>query len=409
MKRLKIILLVMLLALLTGCWDKIEMEEIGYVAVIGVDKAENNKIKVTFQITNPTGVSLEGQPNEKEDEIVTILANDLVSVKDLANISISRHLTYNHARAIIISEELAKTDKLFSLMAATQRDRDIRRELNIIICKENAADFIRNNNPPFTKRTAKYFEFMTSRWEDVGFSPLSDLHRYLQRSTDAHDLFLATYATTILESPNTLAENVGDYIAGQVYDKEKNPTQMMGSAVMKNGKMIGIMTGTETRLALLMRSKKITNNIHITFPDPLDKKEQITAKLMRKKTKIDVNIDEEYPIINVTVPVRLSISSIPSLIDYVENQENQKILQASIEEYLENESMKLIERTQKEFGGDPFLWSTSSRKNFWLYEDFIKYNWIEKYPKAKVDVNFEVRIEDFGKSSTPPKIGEINK
>lgn len=407
MKSLKTILLVILLTLLTGCWDKIEMEEIGYVAVIGIDKAEGNKIKVTFQITNPTANTLEGKPTEEKDEIVTLLANDLVSIKDLASISVSRHLTYNHAKAMIISEELAKTDKFFPLIAATQRDRDIRRELNIIICKENAADFIRNNNPPFTKRAAKYFEFMTSRWEDVGFSPLSNIHRYLQRNTDAYDLFLATYATTVMESPNTSAENVGDYIAGQVYDKETNPTQMMGSAVIKNGQMIGKMTGTETRLALLMRPKKITNNILVIFPDPLNKKEQVSAKLMRGKTKIDINIDEEYPVINVTVPIKLSISSIPSLIDYVENQENQKILQKSIEKYLKSEAMKLVERTQNEFGGDPFLWSTAARKKFWLYEDFRRYNWMEKYPKAKVDVSFDVRIEDFGKSSAPPEIGKI--
>ncbi len=410
MRKLKIILLIALIALLTGCWDKVEMEEIGYVSAIGVDIAENNKLKVTFQITNPTATaSQEENPNEERDEVITILANDLVSVRDLANISIARNLTYNHAKAIIISEEFAKTDKFFSLIAATQRDRDIRRELDMIVCKENAADFIRNNNPPFTKRAGKYFEFMASGWEDLGFSPLSNIHKYLQRTVDGNDLFLITYATTISEDPKTPAETVGDYIAGQVYIKDTNPTQMMGSAVIKNGRMIGLMTGTETRLTLLMRPKKITDNILVIFLDPLKSNESISAKLMRGRTKIDVNIDKEYPIINVTVPVRLSISAISSLIDYIDNQKNQEILRNSIKEFLEDEAMKLVKKTQKEFGGDPFLWSTAARNKFWLYEDFKKYNWMEKYPKANVNVSFDVRIEDFGKASAPSKIGEIRQ
>lgn len=405
MRKIKIIPLIIIVLLLTGCWDKTEIEEVGYVAIIGLDKGENNKVKVTLLITNPqVGTSTTIQTNEPASDIITLLSTDIVTARDLASISVARRLTYTHSKAVIVSEEFAQSDKFFSLVEAAQRDRDTRREINFIVCRESAANFIKNVNPPFDTRQAKYYEFMVSRWKDVGFVPLSNLHRLSQRTVDNLSLFLAAYATTKQDTPKKEAENEGDYLAGQVDKEETNPIQMMGSAVFKKGKMIGKLTGDETRMAVLLRPKTITNNILVTFPDPLKEGEKISAKLILTKTKINIDIDSDSPIINVTVPVKLTITAIPSFVDYVENQKNQQILKDAIKDYLENKAMRLVKKTQREFGGEPFLWSSIARRKFWLYKDFEEYDWMKKYPKARVTVNFDVKIKDFGKHIAPPEV-----
>lgn len=405
MKVIKMIPLILIMLLLSGCWDKIEIEDLGYVAVIGLDEDINNRIRVTFLISNPqVGTSTTVNVNEPASDIITLSSQDILSAVDLSSISSSRRLTFSHARVLIVSEKLAKSDKIFSLVEAIQRDRDIRREVDFIVCKENASDFIRNNNPPMETRPSKYYEFMTSRWKDTGFVPLADLHRFSQRTIDNLNLFLSPYATAKQESPKTLAENEGDYLAGQVDKRESNPTQMMGSTVFKRGQMIGKLTGDETRMALMLRPKKITNNILVTFPDPLKEGERISARLIRKKTKINIDIENEYPVIKVTVPVQISITAIPSFVNYVDDLKNQEILKDSIKDYLEDKAMKLVKKTQKEFGAEPFLWATAVREKFWLYKDFEEYNWMKKYSGGKVTVNFDVQIKDFGKHIAPPKV-----
>lgn len=407
MKKTKITVILIITILLTGCWDKIEIEEVGYVTVIGLDKGENNKVKVTFQIINPQISSVSGlQSNENSNEIITLLSDDIISAKDLANISFARRLTFSHTKVLIISEELAKTDRAYHLIESAQRDRDMRREIDLIVCKEEASEFINTNIPPFDAQIGKYYELMTATWEDTGFIPLANIHGFLQRTLDAHSLYLIGYATTMKSAQKELSVGIEDYIAGQVYKEELNPTQLIGSAVIKNGKMVGKLTGKETRLAMFLRPVKKTDNILTTFPDPLKKGEFISAKLMRGRIKIDISISEDYPIIDVIVPIKISISAIPSLVDYVEDQENQELLKKSIEKYYEDEAKKLIEKTQKEFGGEPFLWSSIARRKFLLFEDFEKYNWMEKYTKAKVNVDFDVKLIDFGKHSKPSKIGD---
>lgn len=407
MRKYKIIAILMTVVLLSGCWDKKEIEEVGYVTVVGLDKGEANKVKVTFQITNPQITSVIGlQSNEDSNEIITLLSDDIISAKDLANISFARRLTFSHTKVFVISEELAKTDRFYHLIESAQRDRDMRREIDLIVCSEEASEFINTNNPPFDAQIGKYYELMTATWEDTGFIPLANIHLYLQRTLDAHSLFLIGYATTMKNTPKKLTEGIGDYIAGQVYKEELNPIQLIGSAVIKNGKMVGKLTGEETRLAMLLRPIRKTDNILTTIPDPLEKGEFITANLIRNRIKIDIKVHEDYPVIDVIVPIDLSISAIPSLVDYVENQKNQELLKNFIEEYYEDKAKRLIEKTQKEFGGEPFLWASVARRNFLLYEDFEKYNWMEKYTKAKVNINFEVELVDFGKHSKPSKIGE---
>jgi len=405
MKVSKVIFLLVIVLHLTGCWDQIQIEEYGYVAAIGIDEGIDGKLSVTFQITNPQiGTATRLEVNEPASDTITFLSEDLVSARDLSSISIARRLTFSHTKAMVVSEDFAKTDKFFPLLESTQRDRDIRREFNLIICREKASDFIRNNNPPFDTRNAKYYEFMTSRWRDIGFVPLSNLHRFSQRAIDNSNLFLATYATTQKIDVKTAFDSEGDFLAGQVDKIDKNPMEMMGSAIFKGGKMVGTLTGDETRLSLMLRPKVITNNVLATFPDPLKEGSKISAKLIRKKNKIDIKITDNYPIIDVTVPVVISISSIPSQIDYVENRKNQEILRNSIEKRLQSKSMELVKKTQKEFEGDPFLWGQLARKKFWLYKDFKDYNWMEKYKNAKVTVQYHVTIEDFGKHRTSPKI-----
>lgn len=405
MRKIKVISILIMVLFLSGCWDRVEIEDIGYIAVIGIDDADFNNISVTFQITNPqVGTLARVQVDEPPTNIITLLSKDLITARDVSSTSIARRLTFAHVRAVVVSEEFAKSDKLFSLIEAAQRDRDIRREFDFIVCKEKASEFIRNNKPQFDTRVAKYYDFVSSRWKDSGFVPLSNLHRLSQRTIDDVSLFLATYATTNTNAEKKLAENETDYLAGEIPKQEGNPTQMMGSAVFRKGKMIGKLTGDETRLALILRSKIIANNLLISFPDPLKAGERITTMLIRGNNKIEIDVSKEYPIINVTVPVKLSVTSIPSLIDYVENLENQDILENSIEKYLEDKAMSLVKRTQEEFHGEPFIWSNVARKEFWLYEDYEKYNWMDKYSNAKVNVNFDVKIRDFGKHISPSNL-----
>ncbi|WP_339253606.1 Ger(x)C family spore germination protein [Sporosarcina sp. FSL W8-0480] len=406
MKLLKLFFLLLPVSLiLVGCWDKSELEERGYAVVIGIDKSEkDHMVDVTFQIENPQvgSSSLATAPNEPPSDIITITATDILSAKELANSIVSRQIDLSQVETIIVGETFAKSDYFHHIMASSMRDPEVRRKIIMIVSKESARKFINNNHSKMETRPHKYYAFMSDRWKDTGFVPISDLNRYFQRSSNA--LFLAIYATS--ERDERFRESSDNYKAGQVPQKEGDPVQMIGSAVLKNGKMIGVLTGEETRNSLLLREKSKTHHYIDTFIDPKMEGLRISARVGKEeRSKVKINVKTEPPEVFVTVPLKVQVLSIPSLIDYANNEKNQALLKEEIKKELEEKISSLIKKTKEEFGAEPFVWYEEARREFWTMDEFIKYDWQEKYRDADVKVDFEITIESFGSLLKPQKTG----
>lgn len=405
MKRPKLYLLLLSMSfLLSGCWDKVELEERGYVVVLGIDKSDkDHMVDVTFQIENPQvgSSSLSMSQTEPPSDILTITATDILAAKELANSIVSREIDLSQLLTIIIGEEFAKSDYFHNVIASSVRDPEIRRKSIMIVSKEKAMKFINNNHSRMETRPHKYYSFMSNRWKETGFVPVSDLNRYFQRTSGA--LFLAIYATS--ERDERYRESPDNYEAGQVPQKEGDPVQMIGSAVLKEGKMIDVLTGEETRSSLLLREKSLAHHYIDSFEDPKKAGHRITARLIKEdRTDVKINVEKSTPEVHVTVPLKVQVLSIPSLTDYASDERNQELLKREIRKNLEDNISSLITKTQEEYGAEPFVWYEAARREFWTMPEFLQYDWQSKYRDADVHVDFKITIESFGSQLKPQKI-----
>ncbi|MDP4144592.1 MAG: Ger(x)C family spore germination protein [Bacillota bacterium] len=407
------VILIMCCNLITACWDKVELEEEGYVAAIGIDFAQNPQLlRITFQITNPKAVAgggteagSSGGAGEKRSEIVSMDAPGILAARDLVSITSTRRISLAHSKVFIVSEELAKSTRFFHNIEAALREREMRRAMEFMVVREKAEEFIRNNIPLLEDRPQKFYEFMAKRWVETGFvPPFSNLNRFMQRTEEGGSLFLSIYGTTHKFGGAT--SNIqGDFLPGESDVRASNNTQMIGAAVFKGGKMIGKLTGYETRLAILLRPKPEVKSFLQSLPDPLSKKDKIAGRLFKnEKTKIKLNLDGKNPVIDVTVPISVDILGITSFINYPEDLEKQKVLKKSIEKYFEEKSRDLVLKTQSVYEGEPFLWELEARKKFLTFDEYNNYDWMKHYAKAKVNINYVVTIKGFGKQLNPPKL-----
>lgn len=313
------------------------------MVVLGLDKSRNNLLDVTFQIANPqVGSSDKGiAQNEPASDIITFTAADIISAKDMANTVITRKLSFAHLRTVIVGEELAKSTVFHNIIGSSIRDPEMRREINLVVSKEKATDFIHANKPKLETRPHKYYAFMQERWRDTGYVPYATLNRYFQRL--GGELYLAIYATA--KRNEKYKEDEDDYLAGQVPQKSGNPIQIMGSAVFKQGKMIGTLSGEETRYALYLRRKSLAYTFLASYPDPLDRKYRVSLRVIKDgNTRIDIDVEKDPPQIKVTVPVKAQIYSIPSLINYASDVEKQQLLKQSMMQGWEVKTSQLIKK-----------------------------------------------------------------
>ncbi|MFD1738974.1 Ger(x)C family spore germination protein [Bacillus salitolerans] len=406
-------LLFVILILLSGCGDKIEIEEEGFVVALGMDLPEEEDAKgidVTFKLANPIpgqqGGTQEQGKEQEEAVVITIRAPDILSARDLANTSETRRLNYYHTKAIIIGEELARSNEFLNLVSSIQRERQVRGEMTIMVSKERAAEYLRKSQSALEASPHKFYDFMERRWKKNALVPDSTMQTFFHGIEADKGGILASYTTTERSKTNK-AGNEDEYLPGQVDIEGGTEIQLIGAAVFQDGKMVSTLTGEETRFALMFRPDIDPEQMIFTYVDPLDPDHRIVIKGYTLGTDIDVDLKDSIPKLHVTIDMEVRILSIPSMVNYVEDIEKQRLLKEHIESELERKGMNLVKKSQEEIKGDPFYWALAVRKKFLTIKEFEDFNWREKYPISHISLTYDVNIRDFGKKLRPHTEHEI--
>ena len=117
------------LFLLTGCWDRAELPEKGFVMGVAIDKQRSGKISLTTQIFKPSqGVSAIGGKAAKcslpqcyDSERI-----DIPEPFEIFRINLGRKAQWSHTRLIIIGEKLARKQEINEILEFFYRDHEPR-------------------------------------------------------------------------------------------------------------------------------------------------------------------------------------------------------------------------------------------------------------------------------------------
>ncbi|MCI1776384.1 MAG: Ger(x)C family spore germination protein [Paenibacillus lautus] len=144
-KMLRMVMLFMLLWPLAGCWDRIEIEERGFVVGTALDAAEDGQIKLTFQIVVPTQMKgSSGQKNEGGSPFINLssTADSVFKAARKMSNEISRSPYLAHNQVIIISEKLVETEHVGDVLDLFIRDPENRRASNIMVAHGEASKIL---------------------------------------------------------------------------------------------------------------------------------------------------------------------------------------------------------------------------------------------------------------------------
>jgi spore germination protein KC len=400
-----------MICILTGCWDREEIEDKSYVIGLGLDRSsKEGKIKVTMLLANPEVGSMQGGggSTEKPREIISFDANDFIAAKATANAVISRKVSYELLKIFVVSEDFAR-DKIFpSTFYDITKDKEIHQNSHIAVSKEKASKYFINNRPKMETRPHKYYQFMINHGIENGLIPDSTLFRYLQTTERGTDLFLAMYTTAERQKHREIKQE-DEYIAGELNATgELDDTQFIGSAVFKNGVMIDKLTGQETRIINILDDTTSINAILVNFSDPFsDNKKQFSARVSKtKKNKVRMNLKGAKPKIFITIPLEYEIMSNPSMVDFLK-EKNRQIIKQKIIKDVEVLNEKVLKKSQTQLKGVPYPLPFHARKYFGTIQEYKKFNWAKSYIHADIQVKADIQISDYGKVIKKPiKVGE---
>lgn len=167
------VLLVLILCLLTltGCYNAEGLETLAYAVAMGIDKGENNEIKISLQFAIPN--NSDGGGGSSQSQNSTLTAVDCATIDSgiaLVNSYISKKVNLSHCKAIIISEELAY-EGISEYIYTIVNNLEIRPDCNIIISRCDAYDYLNNSEPTLETVSARYYEFILNSSEYTRLHP----------------------------------------------------------------------------------------------------------------------------------------------------------------------------------------------------------------------------------------------
>ena len=185
--------------------------------------------------------------------------------------------------------------------------------------------------------------------------------------------------TTAKKEKNYKFKSEDEYIAGQVEATgEIDDTQFMGAAVLKNGVMIGKLTGQETRIVNILDDTTNIKDLLMDIPNPFSDKQnqnQIAVRMLKSENnRIKMNLTGARPKILITTPLKLEIMSNPSMVNF-EEKKNQQIITRQLVNHLKTLNEDLFKKTQTELKGAPYPLSIYARKYFGTMQEYQKFNW----------------------------------
>lgn len=391
-----IVMLVFLSFSLYGCYDAFTLEQYAYVIAIGIDKGEENAIKVTFQfaISDSSG---NGSTQSNKSSITTVECASIDSGITMINSYISKIINLSHCKVIVISESIAESG-IGEYLNNFINNIDIRPDCNLIISKSTAYDYIKNATPILTDLTARYYEVLLKSESYTGYTSKSPIWELESISYSISPTCVAILSGLNFEDENSNSNNTLNLIdktsnlsPGNTPITGNTISQVIGLAVFSDMKLIGELNSMESICYLLLLNQ--LDRCTITIPSPFSTDESIDLILkMNNSSKSQVKFVNKMPYITCNVELKASILSYPRDVDYSDSK-NTKLIEEYASSYMESKILDFLYKTAKVFHSDIVSFGQQTSVMYSNMHDWKNSDWKNNYKNAffKVNVNTSIR------------------
>lgn len=382
-KTMMIFLLIgLFLPILSACWNQKELTDLAFVMAIGVDKGEDRRFQVSFQIVIPGNVA-SGQGGGGGGQglpiaVYTSSGDTLTEAARRATQKISRRLYYAHTNLIAVSEEVAK-DGLLDILDALDRDPEFRTTTELVVARKTSAEKLVSALANLDKLPVNK---VTKEIESTEMLLGENMSVNIDEIINA----IISYGREPFVNGYKISGNQN--IAGSSDDLKKTKSEAVlsssGLAIFRNGKLVGWIDREKARGVVWIMDKVKSTSINIDWNG---KKNAITMAPLRSKTKVGVNVKNRRPVINIAIEFEGWISEANTTVDLTKPKEIEKIDKIVAKE-IEKQIQSTISEAQKKKSDIFGFGERIHQKNPKLWKE-LKGNWNERFADLEVNVKVD--------------------
>jgi len=398
-KRLLLCLLVISsIMTLTGCLEPVEINKLGIVAGIAIDK-EDDKYIVTTQVINPSAIAGESQGALPVYSLKAEGESIHEAYKKLDQIT-SFTSSLSHLNAIVINEELAKAG-ISPLLNFALRRFDIRPDIAILVAKDESAGDILNvltaidMIPSVKMNISSRVSSRTQRLTSYNLYQVVDMV-----NTDSINVVLN--AISIYHEEEHLDKNIErkDGTEGKTASKGSTidnildvaaPVQLRIEhlAVFQGDKITGFIDDHEAQLYnMVMGAPK-----RYDIVTRIEKDYYTSLGVTQTKSKITTDLANNEATIKMKLTGMIFENTYP--IDFT-NEENLVAISEHLKSHFEQDISDFVDKVQTELKSDIFgIGGKAHAQESKIWKEKEGY-WSELFPELTINIEIELEIDSVG-------------
>ncbi|MBW7474186.1 Ger(x)C family spore germination protein [Paenibacillus oenotherae] len=373
-KQLLLIILAGLAAtLLSGCWNRAELPEKGFVMGVAIDKTKGNKYKLTTQIYKPAqktstqggGSTLSYVIIETEDETL------FEAVRDIT-IQVGRRAQWAHMRVILLGEDVARKEDIGSVLEYFYRDHEARLTTKVQVTRGKAGGYLKVK--PKIEQTVSQ---QLNRIQQA-------VARNAGKTADINLLSLAHYLRS--EVPN---------VAIPLASRAKGSSSSIpiaGAAMIKEGKMVGSLNGKQMESLTILTNQYRKGVLQfLSVPSENEQRrgfENIEVEKVRTNWKLAVKGGAIHAVLKVKVTGNIGTLKYTKL----ETREDELKLRREVQQSVKDQLHEIISLLQKKGIDLLGLGNRIYREKPQLWKKW-KPDWERRFAESTFDIQVSVDLK----------------
>ena len=379
---LVLVLLVIFLFCLTGCWNYKEISDFYIVAGVAIDKDnETGEFIVTTELINIKdnqlspgyeSIKVESKGNGIYEAIITMTRTS------------AKRLIWSHATTLIISQEVAK-DGIAPLLDWFIRDIEPRLNIDVFISgEETAKELLGNESLPTDIRSFE-FDIMINKNQDHVRVPVLKIYELI------NELYLPKNHAVLP-------------IIRSVSNSGRVTNTLTGGAIFTSDRLVGFLNQEDIIQYTLIKNMANKGFIKVNLEEGYTNS-FVILEIFNQKTKIKPSYAKDNISFDIKVIADVAIAELDTKTDYI-SKSGRELLKIKSEEYVATQIESTINKVQKQFGFDIFGFGNIIRHrdpHFWKE---IEKDWDLLFSESDFNINCQLNIRSSGHFSKPI---EVNK
>ena len=380
MKRIKF--LILLLPLLSGCYNYRELNDIGITTAVSIDYKDNN-FYVIAEVINPIKQQDASSSNNSPFVNYNSSSSSLQDAFRKVVLESPRQLYAAQLEIIVLSEEVVN-NHLEEVLEYFARDPEARTEIKIIVAKtEDSTKAITLQTLLTSLSSSNIINSLDLQSKVLGMAYPVTLNELL-------NMYIDPYLEVVLPSM-TLYGNyeIGDEKENITTSSPKAIVKIDGSTITKDNKILGYLDLEESKILNLINGKLKETIIKMNYYDGY-------IIFEPNKIKVSRELDIKNNIIKINISGYSKTKEIQSNINLKDPKEVKKLNKALNME-LEKKITDTFNSIREKYGTDVFGFQELYYRTNYKYFKENCTNWYEDiYPKIKLEVKANVRLYEKG-------------